>query len=212
MIVIKCARCNQQINLDLSLAGDTVDCPHCGNVNRVPSDSRSIKKKQKVDANKRMEDLIKLSIVQANLSILEKQHTFFELYEAASQEQLETLSLQGMNNSIVDAFGVSNATESAKGIVVMRQMLDESLQNLGDPPTAQEKNTLHIECEAAIKKWSFTLGMLEFEIKQLRGDVQVVSDDDDWWVPVVGMTICVVGLALIVFVIWGLFSGFFFGG
>ncbi len=37
MIVFKCARCREQLEVPSSMAGDIVDCPNCGNTNPVPT-------------------------------------------------------------------------------------------------------------------------------------------------------------------------------
>lgn len=37
MITIRCDRCEERLTFDDSFAGEKVECPHCGDVNRLPS-------------------------------------------------------------------------------------------------------------------------------------------------------------------------------
>ena len=43
MIILKCAKCSKQLNADSSLAGETIECPACENVNVVPGVKRKPK-------------------------------------------------------------------------------------------------------------------------------------------------------------------------
>lgn len=37
MIVFRCAKCREQLDVPSSLAGSTIACPTCGNINHVPA-------------------------------------------------------------------------------------------------------------------------------------------------------------------------------